>query len=204
MDMSVDFKPCSSPIKENKMKHTSTFRTLLLTLTAAAVPLANAQTVHVAGASASSQFLTAALAADQLAVNEIAANVANGTWTPGQKASYHWTAKNSANIIDLRDSRINPEIGNVFVVWIADASDATGNTNVTDIWTAESVDSTVATRSFSAQESTGSGAQLQLIPAVAGNLISPTSLWADGNTDVSLLTAYHRLRRRGYFIQRHR
>jgi hypothetical protein len=36
---------------------------------------------------------------------------------------------------------------------------------------------------------TGSGAQLQVIPAAAGNLISPTSLWTDGNADVSLLAA---------------
>jgi hypothetical protein len=171
------------------MKNTSIARTLLLSLAAAVLPSANAQTVHVAGASASSQFLTAALGADQLALTEITNNINNGTWTPGQKAAYHWTAKNSANIIDLRDSRINPELGNVFVVWIADASDPTGNTNVTDIWTAESVDSTVATRAFSAQETTGSGAQLQLIPAAAGNLISPQSLWADGNADVSLIPA---------------
>ena len=171
------------------MKSTLRLGTLLLTAIAAFVPFAGAQTVHVAGAAGSSQFLTAALGADQLALTEISTNVNNGTWTQGQKASFHWTAKNSANLIDTRDSRINPEIGNVFVVWIADASDPTGNTNVTDIWTAESVDATVAVREFSAQESTGSGAQLQLVPAVAGNLISPTSLWADGNADVSLLTA---------------
>jgi hypothetical protein len=172
------------------MKNRLRLGTLLLTAIAAAVP-ASAQTVHVAGASASSQFLTAALGADQLALTEIATNVANGTWSPGQKATYHWTAKNSANIIDNRDSagRILPEIGNVFVVWIADASNSTGNTGVTDIWTAESVDSTVAVRSFSAQEKTGSGAQLQLIPAAGGNLISPASLWGDNNPDVSLVTA---------------
>ena len=172
------------------MKNKLRLGTLLLTAITAVVP-ANAQTVHVAGASATSQFLTAALAADQLAVNEIAANVANGTWGAGQQATYHWTAKNSAYIIDNRDSlgRIVPEVGNVFVVWIASASDPTGNTNVTDIWTAESVDATVAVRAFSAQEKTGSGAQLQLVPAASGSLISPTSLWADGNPDVSLLTA---------------
>lgn len=172
------------------MKKNSLLGAVLLTAMAATVPV-SAQTVHVAGASASSQFLTAALGADQLALTEIATNVANGTWSSGQKASFHWTAKNSANIIDTRDSlgRILPEVGNVFVVWIADASDATGNTNVTDIWTAESVDATIAVRAFSAQETTGSGAQLQLIPAAAGNLISPISLWADGNADVSLLAA---------------
>src|SRR5271166_6398977 len=171
------------------MKRNSLLKALLLTAAVAIISALEAQTVHVAGSAASSQFLTAALGADQLALTEISNNVANGTWTSGQKATFHWTAKNSANIIDNRDSRILPEVGNVFVVWIADASDPTGNTNVTDIWTAESVDSTVAVRSFSAQETTGSGAQLQVIPATAGNLISPTSLWPDGNADVSLLTA---------------
>ena len=160
---------------------------LSLAALAAFIPAVTAQTVHVVGASASSQFLTASLGADQLALNEIAANVANGTWQPGQKSTFHWTAKNSANIIDNRDTRIQPEVGNVFVVWIADTSDSTGNTNVTDIWAAESVDSTVAVRSFSAQETTGSGAQLQLIPAAAGNLVSPTSLWPDNKADVTLV-----------------
>ena len=116
----------------------------LLAAIVAVVPAANGQTIHVAGASGSSQFLTAALGADQLALTEIAANVAKGIWTQGQKSTFHWTAKNSANIIDTRDpaGRILPEIGNVFVVWIADSSDSTGNTNVTDIWTAVSVDAT--------------------------------------------------------------
>jgi hypothetical protein len=163
--------------------------TLLLAALVAMVPAAEGQTVHVAGASGTSQFLTAALGADQLALAEIAANVAKGVWSPGEKSTFHWTAKNSANIIDNRDpaGRILPEIGNVFVVWIADSSDSTGNTNVTDIWAAESVDATVAVRAFSAQETTGSGAQLQIIPAVQGNLISPSSLWADGKADVSLI-----------------
>jgi hypothetical protein len=167
------------------------FMAVVLLATVAGNSAANAQTVHVAGASASSQFLTAALGADQLALNEIAANVANGTWSAGQKVTFHWTAKNSANLIDNRDTlgRILPEIGNAFVVWIADASDPTGNTNVTDIWTAESVDSTVAVRCFSAQEKTGWGAQLELIPTIAGNLIFPTSLWPDNSADVSLITA---------------
>jgi len=161
----------------------------LLAAIVAVVPAANGQTIHVAGASGSSQFLTAALGADQLALTEIAANVAKGIWTQGQKSTFHWTAKNSANIIDTRDpaGRILPEIGNVFVVWIADSSNSTGNTNVTDIWTAVSVDATVAVRAFSAQETSGSGAQLQVIPAVQGNLIFPTSLWADGRADVSLI-----------------
>jgi hypothetical protein len=173
------------------MKKSVSSTAMLLLVVIAGASVANAQTVHVAGASASSQFLTAAIGSDQLALTEIANNVANGTWSSGQKSTYHWTAKNSANLIDNRDSlgRILPEVGNVYVVWIADTSDSTGNTNVTDIWTAESVDSTVAVRSFSAQQTTGSGSQLQIIPAVQGNLVSPNSLWPDGKADVSLLTA---------------
>jgi hypothetical protein len=42
-------------------KRYSLLGTLLLTAVTAAVPAATAQTVHVAGASASSQFLTAAI-----------------------------------------------------------------------------------------------------------------------------------------------
>src|ERR1700677_3874704 len=102
---------------------------------------AGAQTLHVVGASATSQFLTAAIGSDQLALTEIANNVANGTWSAGQKSPYHWTAKNSAHFLDNRDTlgRILPQTGNVFIIWIADSSDSTGNTNVTDIWAAESV-----------------------------------------------------------------
>ncbi len=150
----------------------------------------SAQTLHLVAASASSQFLTAAIGADQLALNEIANNVANGTWQPGQQATFHWTAKNGANILDTRaGGDILPALGNVFVVWIAAASDPTGNTSVTDIWTAESVDATVAVRAFSAQETTGSGAQLELIPGAANNLVSPQTLWPDGNADVSIVNA---------------
>jgi hypothetical protein len=161
---------------------------LLLTFMAGETTIA-AQTVHVAGATGSSQFLQAALGADKLALKEIADKVANGTWTAGQKTTFHWTAKNSANIIDNRDTlgRIQPEVGNIFVVWIADASDGTGNTNVTDIWTAGQVDATVAVRAFSAQETTGSGALLVVIPAAQGNLVSPSSLWPDGQPDVTLI-----------------
>jgi hypothetical protein len=163
---------------------------LILVSAFASLTIAEAQTIHVVGASASSQFLTAAIGSDQLALTEINNNIANGTWSAGQKSTFHWTAKNSANLIDTRDSlgRILPEVGNIFVVWIADTADSTGNTNVTDIWAAESVDSTVAVREFSAQLTDGSGAKLQLISAGPGNLVSPTSLWPDGAGDVSLAT----------------
>jgi hypothetical protein len=159
---------------------------LLLTVVFALTILAGAQTVHVVAAAASSQFLSAALAADELALTEIATNGTGATQAP-----YHWTAKGAANLIDNRDplGRILPENGNAFVVWIADSSDSTGNTGVTDIWVGESVDSTVAVRNFSAQQSTGPGSYFQVVPAAAGNLVSPQSLWPDGNADVSLLNA---------------
>ncbi len=163
---------------------------MLLAVVLAGALSAGAQTLHVVAASASSQFLTAAIGADQLALTEIANNVANGTWTSGQQVTFHWTAKNAANILDTRaGTLILPDLGNVFVVWIAASSDPTGNTGVTDIWTGESVDSTVAVRSFSAQPTSGSGAQLQLLPTAAGNLVSPQSLWPDGNADVSIVNA---------------
>jgi hypothetical protein len=171
------------------MIRTSLLRVLTLATLAASSASALAQTVHVVGASGSSQFLEAALGADKLALTEIANNVSNGTWTAGQKATFHWTAKNAGTLQDSRDpkGRITPEVGNAFVVWIADASDATGNTNVTDLWAAVQADATVAVREFSAQLTTGSGAILALTPAGPGNLISRTSLWPDNKSDVSLV-----------------
>lgn len=143
---------------------------------------ASAQTVHVAAAGTSSQFLDAAVGADSLALNLITNKGLTGTSCP-----YHWTAKNSANLIDTRSNLIDPELGNVWIVWVAACSDSTGNTNVTDIWASISVDSTLAVRLFSAQETSGSGGQFQVIPAVTGNLISPQTLWPDGKTDVASL-----------------
>jgi hypothetical protein len=168
------------------MKRSSLFKSLVLSALAVGASIVQAQspTLHVVGAASTSSFLSAAIAADQLALNEIANNNTGST-----QQTFHWTAKNSANIVDNRSSLILPAVGNVFVVWIASNTDPTGNTGVTDIWTAESVDATVAVRSFSAQQATGSGAQLQLIPAVAGNLVSPTSLWPDNTADVSLVPA---------------
>jgi hypothetical protein len=166
------------------MKRSTLLKSLFLSALAVGVPTVQAQTLHVVGAAASSQFLSATLAADELALTEIATNGTGAT-----QQTFHWTAKNSANIIDNRSSLILPQVGNVSVIWIASNTDPTGNTGVTDIWVFESVDSTVAVRTFSAQQSSGSGAQLQLIPAAAGNLVSPNSLWPDGQGDVSLLTA---------------
>jgi len=170
------------------IKKSSLLGTLLLAAIVAAVPVANAQTVHVVGASGSSQFLQSAIGADALALTEIANNVANSTWTPGQQATFHWTGKNAGYALDNRDTlgRILPENGNLFIVWIAAASDPTGNTDVTDIWTAVSLDATTAVRLFSAQETSGSGGQLYLVPGVTGNLVA-TSLWPDATADVTTL-----------------
>jgi len=140
---------------------------------------AGTATCHYVGAGSSAQFNSAAIGADFFAFDDIADGVTT--------CSYHYTAKKASNVVDLRDSRIQQEIGTLWVVWVADCSDATGNTNVTDIWTDESVDSTVGVRSFMAQESDGPGAQLQLVtplPAHA-NLIAQ-SLWIDNKNDVDL------------------
>ena len=150
----------------------------------AVLPAAQAQTLHVLGAGSSAQFLSAALGADDFAVQ-----IASGSG--GALCSFHWTGKNSANVIDNRSSLIQPELGNIWIVWTAACSDATGNTGVQDVWADISVDSTVGVRAFLAVNSDGSfGAQAQVLPKAAGdNLISPQSLWKDNLADVSLLTA---------------
>jgi hypothetical protein len=65
----------------------------------------------------------------------------------------------------------------------------TGSHGVTDIWTDVSEDSTVGVRTYFAQETSGPGAVVQVIvptPA-AGNVITPSSLWADGKADLANL-----------------
>ena len=149
----------------------------------AVLPAAQAQTLHVVGAGSSAQFLSAVLGMDEFAVQ--IASASGGTLCP-----YHWTAKNSANVVDNRSSLIQPELGSVGVVWDAACSDTTGNTGVTDIWADVQIDSTVGVRTFLAINFDGTpGAQIQIIPAAAGNLISPQTLWQDNNLDVSMVTA---------------
>jgi len=139
--------------------------------------------VHVAGAGASAQFLSAGIAADDLAKKHAAAG----------QCPYHWTAKSSAMLIDKRGaSPIPAEPANIWIVWLAACSDTTGNTNVSDIWLDASVDATVGVRAFLAQNTAalgGAGIVVDTIPEAAGNLITPQTLWPDGNPDVSLLTA---------------
>ncbi len=177
---------------------------------AAVVPAAHAQeqacfnglsgcNVHVAGAGSSAQFLTAGLGADALALSVTgvgAPNYASNSTNPlncnttgAPNAVYHWSLKNGANVVDNRDSRILPELGNVWIVWIANCADATGSTGVTDVWTDVSVDSTVGNRVFFAAETAGNGAQVQVpVPAPAGgNLIGSAALWQDNSVDDTAL-----------------
>ena len=69
------------------------FAALLPAAIVAAVPAFAAPTVHFVGAGSSAQYLVSAIAADQLAVN----NVGSG------QCPYHYTASSAANVIDNRD-----------------------------------------------------------------------------------------------------
>lgn len=174
------------------------FAGLLLTASVALVPAANAApAVHVAGAGSSAQFLTAAIGADNLGLSlsgvgvpTFSANATNCSTAGQANAVYHYSAKNAAFVVDTRSTNINPEKGNLWVVWVAACSDPTGATGVTDIWTDISVDSTVGVRALHAQTS-APGAQLGVStpPPAAGNLISGTSssaIWPDNAFDIAL------------------
>jgi hypothetical protein len=165
----------------------SLFAGLVVTAIAAVVPAANAQTVHVAGVGSSAQFLGTMIGMSQLAAN----NLVTG------KCQYHWTRKAALEAHDNRDSlgRILDENGNVGFVWIADCSDGTGNTGVTDIWMDGQYDSTLGVRLFSAQQkapTAGPGATLYLVSSLLtgdDNLVNPSNLWADNKADVGALPA---------------
>lgn len=143
---------------------------------------------HFVGAGAPAQFTTAALAADELAFNNLTAG----------NCTFHYTGSQAVNIIDNRDTagRIVPENGNLWVVWVAEqdgpsCAESVGGTNVTDVWVGARVDSSVGIRAFFATEPGGTsgipGAQVQVVSGIApANLISPSSLWTDGNPDVAL------------------
>ena len=175
------------------MTRLKTLVAAVVTAAIAAVVPVTAQTVHVAGAGSSAQFLSAAIGADTLGLAQpgvglpnIAANPSNCNTNGQALTTYHYSAKNAAYVVDARSSQINPEKGNLWVVWTASCSDSTAS--VTDIWLDVSVDSTVGVRAVLAQETTGSGAQIGVItpPAAAGNLVSPSSLYPDNNSDVAL------------------
>jgi hypothetical protein len=147
------------------------FKSLLAAAAATAivavVPASAQLNVHFVGAGSSAQFTMAAIATDQAAIN---LNTANG----GGETVQHWTFKNGVSVNDNRDSRILGELGNIALVWLESSG------TVTDIWATVSVDSTVGVRTFSAQETSGSGAQIQINQAsgtAGGGLISPQILW---------------------------
>jgi hypothetical protein len=168
------------------------FPAMLAAICLAIVPFSPASTTpnaHFVGAGTPTQFITSALAADQLAFTNLTGNNTNGTCT------FHYTGAKAGNVIDTRDplGRINPENGNLWVIWVAtqdgaNCASSVGGTNVTDIWVDVSVESVVGVRSFLATQASGTaGAQVQVVTGVtAGNLVSPASLWADGNLDVAL------------------
>jgi hypothetical protein len=152
---------------------------LAVAAVAAVVPAANAQlNVHFVGSGSSAQFTMAAIATDQAAINLNTANYG------GAETVQHWTIKNGVTVGDTRDSRILPELGNIALVWLQN-----GSGTVTDIWATVSVDSTVGVRTFSLQQTNGSGGQLQInqtAGTAGGSLISPNNLWPDNNADVAL------------------
>ena len=165
----------------------------------AGIPAVQAQTVHVAGAGASSEFLTAAIGADSLALSLAGvgvptySSIANNCSVEGDaSAVYHYTGKNAGYVVDTRSANINAENGNLWVVWVAACSDPSGATSVTDIWAVISVDDNIAVRSLLAQ-TTSPGAQLGVVtpPPSVGNLIKPATLFPDSAADVALPAAVY-------------
>jgi hypothetical protein len=160
----------------------SLFAGVVASAIVALAPAANAQTgcggVHFVGAGSSAQFLMAAIATDQAALNANSACYSSGNVVK------HWTQKNGGYISDNRDSlgRITNETGNVALTWIEDATSG----NATDAWFVISVDSTVGVRSVLAQETTASGDQVQITSSngtTSSNLVSPNNLWPDNAAD---------------------
>lgn len=158
-----------------------------------AVVPATAQAVHVAGAGSSAQFLSAAIGADTLALSlpnvgvpTTSSNSSNCNTLGQSLAVYHYSVKNGAYVVDARSSNINPEEGNVWVVWTADCSDSTSG--VQDIWLDVSVDSTVGVRTLHAQEASGAGAQIGIVtpPGSPANLIGAAAIWPDNSNDTAL------------------
>ena len=107
----------------------------------------------------------------------------------GALCTYHYTGINATNIVDRRDilNRIVPQVGDLWVVWVANCADATGNTNITDVWLMASVDSTMGVRAFLAtQPDNTKGAYIQILsPITQANIVLHT-LWQDHNPDIGL------------------
>lgn len=165
--------------------------------TLAVVPVASGQTyetnAHFIGVGSSAQWQMAAIAADQLAIDENGGSVTSGS----QGTVCHWTFSSGGQVTDNRDpdGRILPQVGNVWLVWISSGANCSGSvtTNPTsgipDVWIDVSVDSTVGVRLFSAQEDITTnttpqtpGGQLTILEAsgtAGGNLIGTCSSGAD-------------------------
>ena len=88
----------------------SLFAAATVAAIAAVVPAANAQNVHFVGAGSSAQWQMAAVAADQLAINE------NSAVYGGAETVQHWTYGNGAEAVDNRSTVIEPEVGNPWLV----------------------------------------------------------------------------------------
>lgn len=156
----------------------------------AGAPVAQAQTscgsgcsVHFVGAGSSAQFLMASVAGDQSAIT------ANNTLYGGHNTLKHWTKKYKASTNDgayLSDNRnvaIVNQVGNIWLVWLENGSGA-----VTDVWLDVSVDSTVGNRCVLAQETNGSGCQVQITSAAgtAGDNLTAQNIWPDNTVDAAL------------------
>jgi hypothetical protein len=154
------------------MKTSNLFAAALLAAVGVAVPAANAATVvRVLGAGSSAMWQTAATGA----FNQLAGGAAGG--------AQHFTVKgtctsgNCAQIHDSRSASINPESGNLWVVW---------NAAQTQVWAYISVDSVVGNRAYFATPRT----TLQLDPETETGVPSgQTNLVASGlwGTDATAL-----------------
>ncbi len=149
---------------------------------------------HVVGDGSSAQFLTAGIGADALALSipgvVTQSNCGNNPTSP---TVFHWTFSNGANILDERaGGLILPQLGNIWIVWLGNCSDLTGGattpSTITDIWTDVSEDSTVGNRTYFAQQSSGPGAQIEVItPTGTGANSIPQGLWPDDTADLASL-----------------
>jgi hypothetical protein len=176
------------------------FAVAIVAIVAGAVPAAAQEScgsgcsAHYVGAGSSAQFIMAAIAADQAAIEAQAAE--------GSGSICHWSKKSAitsgtqthgAYLTDNRDTlgRIANEPGNIWAVWIENGACGSG-TSVSDLWLDVSVDSTVGVRCFSAvQQNMTQGCGVVDVDAAstASDAIisnNSTQFWPDGNLDVSI------------------
>ncbi len=177
------------------------FAVAIIAVVAGAIPAAaqiescgSGCSAHYVGAGSSAQFIMAAIAADQAAIEAQAAE--------GTGSICHWSKKSAissgtqthgAYLTDNRDTlgRIANEPGNIWAVWIENGACGSG-TAVSDLWLDVSVDSTVGVRCFSAVQQNGTQGcgVVDVDPAnTASDAIisnNSTQFWPDGNLDVSI------------------